>query len=128
MKSMEKIILFIVLFGMSFFVLGGDGVFENKVDLQDLQKWVLGGGVVVLCIFFWNKFIRLRCPKCNSTNHDLIDAQEIDRWRGRKQVTERLGNGKTRTRNVSTTFVKIKRFYVCNDCGNNWSEISKEEK
>lgn len=76
----------------------------------------------------WDKFIRRRCSKCKSKRNTLDDEQELDRWLGRKTVSEKTASGKNRTKNVQTTFVKVKRFYHCNDCRHEWAEISKEEK
>lgn len=83
---------------------------------------VLGGAWV------WHKFIRRRCPSCKATSPEVIDAKELDSWVGTKEVKEDLGNGKSRTRHINTTFSKIKRTYKCKSCGNEWDEVSKEEK
>lgn len=83
---------------------------------------VVGGAWV------WHKFIRRRCPSCKATSPDLINTRELDSWLGTKKVTENLGNGKSRERVVNTTFSKVERTYKCTSCGNQWVEVSKEEK
>jgi len=98
------------------------------VSIPIWEKWVIGVTAAFFCIWFWNKFIRRRCPQCRSTVYNLMGENEVDRWLGTKQVTEKLASGKTETRSINTTFVKIQRLYKCNDCGHVWSEISKEEK
>jgi hypothetical protein len=98
------------------------------VSIPIWEKWVIGLTAALFCIWFWNKFIRRRCPQCKSTKYNFLGEKEIDRWLGTKQVTEKLASGKTKTRTVNTTFIKIQRFFKCNDCGHDWSEISKEEK
>lgn len=75
-----------------------------------------------------DKFFRRRCPRCRTQKVGLFKEEEIDRWLGTKELSEELGNGKTRTRNLQTTFVKIKRYYSCNLCDATWAEISNEEK
>lgn len=77
--------------------------------------------------WYWNKFIRRRCPKCTSTNYKLLEAKELDRWRSTKQVTEKNSRGNN-TRHVSTTYVQMQRLFQCNECKHEWLEEKKEEK
>lgn len=76
--------------------------------------------------WYWNKFIRNRCPKCRSTSYDTISVDEIDRWRGTKKVTEQHSRG-SRTRHVSTTYAKNLYSYRCRDCQTEWTVEKKEE-
>ncbi|WP_027358052.1 tellurite resistance TerB family protein [Desulforegula conservatrix] len=76
----------------------------------------------------WDKFFRRRCSVCCSKRNILFDEQELDRWLGRKTVYEKTASGKTKSKNVQTTYMKIKRFYRCNDCAYEWAIISNEEK
>ncbi|MEN9460050.1 MAG: hypothetical protein RIS84_70, partial [Pseudomonadota bacterium] len=62
------------------------------------------------------------------TSPELLDVEELDSWRGTKNVTERLASGKSKTRVVGTTYAKVKRTYKCTTCGNVWDAVSKEEK
>lgn len=69
-----------------------------------------------------------KCQNCKSDNCKKVSAKEIDRWLARKDVSERLASGKTRTRNVSITKVKIQYQWLCGDCNNQWltSEVSEK--
>lgn len=92
------------------------------------KLWIAGGILVaILAAWFWNKFIRNRCPKCKSTDFDTTDVSEVDRWRGTKKVTETHSRG-SRTRHVSTTFVKNVYSYRCRSCQTEWAIEKKEEK
>lgn len=102
-------------------------IFEN-VSIPIRGKWVLGIILLFFGIWFWNKFSRIRCPHCRSTNCDFLEGKEIDQCLGTKQESEQLAKGKTKKRNLNTTFVKIQRSYKCNNCGYDWSITSKEEK
>ena len=84
---------------------------------------VAGGAIYA---WYWNKFVRARCPKCKSTNFEITDAAETDRWRGTKKVTEQNSRG-SKTRHVQTTFVKKLYEYRCQACNNEWTEVRKEE-
>ena len=76
--------------------------------------------------WFWNKFIRLRCPDCKSVSIDTVNVTETDRWRGTKEVSERNTKG-TKTRHVQTTFVKNLYEYRCKNCQHEWSKEKREE-
>ena len=65
--------------------------------------------------------------KCKSTDFDTTDVLEVDRWRGTKKVTETHSRG-SRTRHVSTTFVKNVYSYRCRSCQTEWAIEKKEEK
>jgi hypothetical protein len=69
-----------------------------------------------------------KCPVCKSTRVELIKAIETDRWRGTKNVSEKLASGKYKTRTVQTTFVNIRRIYNCDECVHDWATDTKEEK
>jgi len=91
------------------------------------RTWiVLAIVAAALGAWVWNKFIRLRCARCKSTNIDTLAVNEVDRWRGTKQVSERNSRG-TNTRHVSTTYVKNEYHYACRDCGEDWLRRKKEE-
>jgi uncharacterized membrane protein YvbJ len=83
---------------------------------------------VISGTWVWHKFIRRRCQKCKATSPALINMRELDSWLGTKEVTENLGGGKTRKRIMNATFSKVERTYKCASCGNEWDEVSKEEK
>lgn len=96
---------------------------------KDNNKYILIGFVVlVLAAVGWHLFIRNRCPHCKSTKYRRVSAEETDRWRGTKQVTERLASGKNKTRNVQTTYVMMRFAYQCNACQGEWEKEREEEK
>lgn len=76
--------------------------------------------------------MRRRCPNCKSTSYDFLGEEELDRWIGTKKVKESTtlpsGKSMTRIREIPTTYVEIKRYFKCHNCGYQWFEISKEEK
>lgn len=119
------VIAVIVRFGMSYFT--GTN-FLSYVDTQLWEKIIIGCCIALFCVSVWHTFLRRRCPECNSTSYHLMDDEELDRWLGTKKVSERTASGKTKTRHVQTTYVKMKREYLCNDCHHKWVEIDKEEK
>lgn len=86
--------------------------------------------IVVLALggIGWHMFVRNRCPHCKSTKFRRVAAEEVDRWRGTKQVTERLASGKNKTRNVQTTFVTMRFTYQCQACQADWEKEREEEK
>lgn len=78
-------------------------------------------------------YIRRRCPNCGETNPHRISSNEVDRWIGSKEVTERThsGNGRNRRekvthKTISVTFAKIQTIYQCK-CGESWIEERKIE-
>lgn len=86
--------------------------------------------ISILLILFalCDQFLADRCPNCKTKEIFIAETRELDRWVGRKNVTERTAKGKTRTKNVRTTFVTIQRHYKCSKCNNDWFEVSDEEK
>lgn len=100
---------------------------EKEKERNNLIIGIIVLSGIPLAYIIWDKFIRRRCPNCKSKHYKLISEEEIDRWRGTKQVSERTSTGKTKTRHVQTTFIKMKRDYQCIDCNNEWEEITKEE-
>ena len=102
---------------------------QRQIERSRNDKlWIAGGLLAaILAAWFWNKFIRNRCPKCKSTDFDTTDVSEVDRWRGTKEVTERHSRG-SRTRHVSTTFIKNVYSYRCHACQTEWAIEKKEEK
>lgn len=87
---------------------------------------VLGFIAAVVGAWVWNKFFRLRCARCKSTGIDTQAVAERDRWRGTKKVTEQTTRG-SKTRHVSTTYVKNQYHYQCRECGEDWTVLKKEE-
>ena len=89
----------------------------------------------ILAAWFWNQFVRNRCPKCKSTDFDTTNVTETDRWRGTKKVTtvaHRPGGIKGQsykdvTKHVATTYVKKLHEYRCRACQNEWARETKEE-
>ncbi len=108
-------------------VINNDEVKNKKGADSDSSKWIWFLGTPIGA-WFWNKFLRKRCPSCKSTNFSVLNAEELDRWRQAKKVTERTSTGKTREKHVQVTYVKIRRKYECNECKHLWSEITSEEK
>jgi hypothetical protein len=99
----------------------------EKVSMPIRGKWVIVIILVCFGIWVWNKFSRIRCPHCRSTNCNFLDGKEIDQSLGTKQESEHLIKGKMKKRNLNKTVVKIERSYKCNACGYDWSTTSKEE-
>ncbi len=102
---------------------------QRQIERSRNEKLWIGGGIlaVILAAWYWNKFLRNRCPKCKSTDFDTTDVSEVDRWRGTKKVTEHHSRG-SRTRHVSTTFVQNVYSYRCRACQTEWVIQKKEEK
>lgn len=100
---------------------------DSKPKADDYTSWWLTafGGIG---IWFWNKFIRNRCPDCNSTNFAQTSEDEVDRWKQAVKVTETLSNGKSREKHVTKTFIKVQYTYKCRDCGRIWSITEEREK
>lgn len=101
---------------------------QRRAEQSRNDKLWIGGGILVaiFAAWFWNKFIRNRCPQCKSTNYDTTSVDETDRWRGTKKVTEQHSRG-SRTRHVSATYVKKLYAYRCRDCQTEWTAEKKEE-
>lgn len=74
------------------------------------------------------KSLSTKCENCKSDNCRTVSAKEVDRWITRKEVTERLASGKTRTKNVSITKVEIEYQWLCGDCNNQWLTTKVSEK
>lgn len=108
---------------------------QHQVEIQQAQEkrnqqqnlWILVA-IAALAIggWYWNKFVRNRCPSCKSTSYDTISREEVDRWRGTKQVTEKHSRG-TNTRHVQTTYVTMHYVFRCKACRHEWSKDRKEE-
>ena len=101
---------------------------QRQIERSRNDKLWIGGGILaaIFAAWFWNKFIRNRCPKCKSTDYDTISVDETDRWRGTKKVTEQHSRG-SRTRHVSATYVKKLYGYRCRACQTEWAVEKKEE-
>ena len=93
---------------------------HNNLLLLGVIVILVGGG------WGWNKFVRNRCPNCKSAGYDTISKEEVDRWRGTKQVTEQHSRG-TNTRHVQTTYAMMHYVFRCKACRHEWSKERKEE-
>ena len=111
---------------------------QRQTERSRNDKLWIGGGILaaILAAWYWNKFIRNRCPKCKSTDFDTTDVSEVDRWRGTKAVTKtvhrpggiRGQSYKDVTKHVGVTFVKNVYSYRCRACQTEWAIEKKEEK
>ena len=111
---------------------------QRQTERSRNDKLWIGGGILaaILAAWYWNKFIRNRCPKCKSTDFDTTDVSEVDRWRGTKAVTKtvhrpggiRGQSYKDVTKHVEVTFVKNVYSYRCRACQTEWAIEKKEEK
>ena len=90
---------------------------------------VLGLVLVIGAVGYrvWDKFIRRRCPQCQSKNVLARGVKELDRWKGKTRVQEKNSRG-TNTRYISVTKVENQYFYACSDCGHVWSVKVEEER
>ena len=102
---------------------------QQEQERRDRQRnlWIVAI-VAVLAAggWFWNKFIRNRCPDCKSSSYATISKEELDRWRGTKQVSEKHSRG-TNTRHVQTTYVMMHYAFRCKACQNEWTKDRQEE-
>lgn len=111
---------------------------QRQIESSRNDKLWIGGGILaaILAAWYWNKFIRNRCPKCKSTDLDTTDISEVDRWRGTKAVTKtvhrpggiRGQSYKDVTKHVGVTFVKNVYSYRCRACQTEWAIEKREEK
>ena len=111
---------------------------QRQIERSRNDKLWIGGGILaaILAAWYWNKFIRNRCPKCKSTDFDTTDVSEVDRWRGTKAITKtvhrpggiRGQSYKDVTKQVGVTFVKNVYSYRCRACQTEWAIEKKEEK
>ena len=111
---------------------------QRQIESSRNHKLWIGGGILaaILAAWYWNKFIRNRCPKCKSTDLDTTDISEVDRWRGTKAVTKtvhrpggiRGQSYKDVTKHVGVTFVKNVYSYRCRACQTEWAIEKREEK
>lgn len=69
-----------------------------------------------------------KCSNCKSDQCGITSEKEVDRWLGRKEVTERLASGKVRTKNVSVTKIKMRYEWLCKDCYSQWLTTDVLEK
>ena len=90
----------------------------------------------ILAAWYWNRFIRNRCPSCKSTDYETINVAEVDRWRGTKAVAKtvhrrggiRGQSYKDVTQHVGVTFVKNQYTCRCRACQTEWTFEKREEK
>jgi uncharacterized protein len=90
-----------------------------NLEILAVVLFLVGAG------WYWNRFVRNRCPNCKSSSFDRVSETEIDRWRGTRQVTEKHSRG-TNTRHVQDTFVKRRLDYRCSHCQQEWSKERQE--
>ena len=110
---------------------------QRQLDRSRNEKLSIGGALlaVIVAAWFWNQFVRNRCPQCNSTDFDTTNVAETDRWRGTKKVStvaHRPGGIKGQsykdvTKHVATTYVKKLHEYRYRTCQNEWTRETKEE-
>lgn len=110
---------------------------QRQLDRSRNEKLSIGGALlaVIVAAWFWNQFVRNRCPQCKSTDFDTTNVAETDRWRGSKKVStvaHRPGGIKGQsykdvTKHVATTYVKKLHEYRCRTCQNEWTRETKEE-
>lgn len=103
----------------------------SYVDFNQIEEWELwlySVSIAWLFLAFWNALIRRKCPKCHSYDYSKQGSEEIDRWVGSKQERVRVDKDTYANRSTTTTFVKIKYFFQCLQCENNWTETLKQEK
>lgn len=101
---------------------------EQQEKRESNKRILIIAVVLVLAGLGWHFFVRNRCPHCKSTKYRRMTTEEVDRWRGTKQVTERMASGKNKTRNVQTTFVVMRFGYQCKACQGEWEKEREEEK
>ena len=102
---------------------------QRQAERKSQQDNLFLLGFIVILIgsgWGWNKFVRNRCPNCKSAGYDTISREEVDRWRGTKQVTETHSRG-TNTRHVQTTYAMMHYVFRCKACRHEWSKERKEE-
>jgi uncharacterized protein len=112
---------------------------QNQIEQakrKSEEKLLYGGGgiLAVIAAWFWNKFIRNRCPKCKSTNFETTGTEEVDRWRGTKVISPLVkvgghnsGSYTRKDKQVAVTYVKKAYSYRCRACQNEWVVQKKEE-
>jgi len=71
---------------------------------------------------------KLQCDSCKSARISETKVEELERWVGKKQVTEKLASGKTKSRIISVTYVLKRYHYRCNECGYEFHKDQKEER
>ena len=111
---------------------------QRQIERSRNEKlWLVGGALAaILAAWYWNQFIRNRCPNCKSTDYETTGVEEVDRWRGTKAVTKtvhrpggiRGQSYKDVTKHVGVTFVKNQYSCRCRACQTEWTVEKKEEK
>ena len=76
---------------------------------------------VTLCIWFWNRFMRMRCPDCGAPHPRLFKVEECDSWMTPKRINEKRDLS---ARPRKTSFTKVSRTYICPECHKQWSVVS----
>lgn len=99
---------------------------KTEEDLREGRLFLISLVVIALiAAFIWHKFLRKRCPRCNSLNHDIEHEEEVERWRGMHEVRERNTRGTT-SRSVNTLMHRVKYDNHCDDCGHDWSHTVRK--
>lgn len=90
-------------------------------------NWVVIGFIIIIVIWL---FIRpKKCDNCGERGHIRCTGyKELDRWQGTKKVSETTASGKTKTRYVRCTYVERRYYYVCDNCGNEYTKRVEEER
>ena len=93
-----------------------------------IPPWLLI--VVILGILFGLRFYfsLAKCPECGKRKALELDAEEVDRWRGSKEVNDKDTDGRViRTRTIAVDYAKIKIYWQCKECGEQFSTFKVRE-
>ena len=111
---------------------------QRQVERSRNDKlWFVGIALAaILAAWYWNRFMRNRCPSCKSTDYETTNVAEVDRWRGTKAVAKtvhrrggiRGQSYKDVTQQVGVTFVKNQYTCRCRTCQTEWTVEKREEK
>jgi ribosomal protein S27AE len=111
---------------------------EQLRQRQSLESYYLHRGIIFLLIlavpicglafYLIRHFARAKCPKCGKRKTLKLDEEEMDRWRGSKQVTDKNKDGKIiRTRTIAVDYAKMRLNWKCKECGNNFHTFKTRE-
>lgn len=111
---------------------------QRKVERsRNDTLWFVGVGLAaVFAAWYWNRFMRNRCPSCKSADYETTNVAEVDRWRGTKAVAKtvhrrggiRGQSYKDVSTQVGVTFVKNQYSCRCRACQTEWTIEKREEK
>jgi rubredoxin len=101
------------------------GATSNEPSASNISIiWVILAVVVLVAIYYY--ITARKCPSCKGRKYEMIDVQELDRFRGTKKVYDKKGKS-THTRHVQTTYVKRNYHFKCRACAHEWEEKITEE-